>query len=677
MALEPLAPDQAPDTSAELLDMRRRFWTAALLTLPLFAIAMLMMAGALPMDWHSQVVRWGQLALATPVVLWCGWPLLERGWRSLRSQQLNMFTLIALSVGVAFLSSLLAVVAPDWMARRIHSPSPMPALQFEAAAVIVTLVLLGQWLELRARGRTSEALRALLDLTPHSARRVEPDGAEHDVAMAALAVGDRLRVRPGECVPVDGRVLEGASAVDESMVSGEAMPVAKHAGDRLIGGTLNGQGSLLMRAEQVGDQTLLSRIVQLVASAQRTRAPMQRFADRVAGWFVPGVVAIAVLAGACWFLAGPEPRAAHALETVIAVLIIACPCALGLAAPMSIMVAMGRGAQMGVLFRNAESIEGLQRVDTLLVDKTGTLTSGRPTVVRILGFVPELQLLGLAASLEVGSEHPLATAIIEAAGQRGVTVTAARAIEARPGLGVVGDTDDGRAALGNAALLASLGVSTAALDAEAAKLRAQDATVLFLYSGTKLLGLIAAADSVKPSALEAMQALLQEGIRVIMLTGDEAASAASVARVLQIDEVVAGAMPQQKAERVRQLQAEGRRVAMAGDGINDAPALAQAQIGIAMGPGTDVAIESAQITLVKGDLRAVARALRLSRAAVRNIKQNMALALVYNTVAIPVAAGALYGVFGALLDPMIAAAAMALSSVAVISNALRLRAVRV
>ena len=678
MTLERVAPSSEAEPNSELLDMRRRFWLSAVLTLPLLGYAMLEMVGTVSMGWNSRLLSWGQLLLATPVVLWGGWPFLERGWRSVVTRNLNMFTLIGLGVAVAYLYSLVAVVMPQLFPPTFRDAHGQVGLYFEAAAVIVTLVLLGQWLELRARNQTGHALRSLLNLAPQRARRVDTAGNESDVELAVVAVGDRLRVRPGEKVPVDGVMLEGSSALDESMVTGESIPVEKHAGDRVVGATLNGQGSFVMRAERVGSDTLLARIVHLVAAAQRTRAPIQGLADRVSAWFVPAVIAAALLAAAVWAVWGPEPRLAHALLVAVSVLIIACPCALGLATPMSIMVAMGRGAGIGVLFRNAEAIEQLRKVDTLVVDKTGTLTEGRPKVVRIApaqGF-DEASVLSLAAALEIGSEHPLAGAILAAARERGITVTPAEDFKARTGLGVVGRAGGHAVAFGNAALMETEHAPTAALTSTADDLRADGQTVMFLASDGALAGLIGVADPVKETSAEAVRQLHAEGVRIIMLTGDNRITADAVAKRLGIDEVIAGVLPDQKIETVKKLQAERRFVAMAGDGVNDAPALAQADVGIAMGTGTDVAMESAGVTLVKGDLRGIVRARSLSRRTIGNIQQNLFLAFVYNAIGVPLAAGALYPVFGWLLSPMIAAAAMLLSSVSVIGNALRLRAAK-
>ena len=678
MALEPVAPSADTETNPELLDMRRRFWVSAALSLPLLAYTMLEMVHTVSMEWNTRLLSWSQLLLATPVVLWGGWPFLERGWRSVVTRNLNMFTLIGLGVAVAYIYSLTAVVAPQLFPPTFRDAHGQVGLYFEAAAVIVTLVLLGQWLELRARNQTSHALQSLLKLAPQRARRLDATGNEADVDLAVVAVGDRLRVRPGEKVPVDGVVIEGSSALDESMVTGESIPVEKHANDRVVGATLNGQGSFVMRAERVGSDTLLARIVHLVAAAQRTRAPIQGLADRVSAWFVPAVIAAALIAAAVWAVRGPEPQFAHALLVAVSVLIIACPCALGLATPMSITVAMGRGAGMGVLFRNAEAIEQLRKVDTLVVDKTGTLTEGRPKVVRIVpapGF-DEASVLTLAAALEIGSEHPLAGAILVAAKERAIAVTPAEDFKARTGLGVVGRASGHAVAFGNAALMDAERVPTATHTATADDLRADGQTVMFLASDGTLAGLIGVADPIKETSAEAVRQLHSEGVRIIMLSGDNRTTADAVARRLGIDEVIAGVLPDQKIETVKRLQSQGRFVAMAGDGVNDAPALAQADVGIAMGTGTDVAMESASVTLVKGDLRGIVRARALSRRTIGNIRQNLFLAFVYNAVGIPVAAGALYPLLGWLLSPMIAAAAMSLSSVSVIGNALRLRAAK-
>ena len=679
MSLEPALPSAEESESEELRDMTRRFWVSLALTLPVLALAMGEMIPDNPLAHRlsPSVSVWIQALLATPVVLWGGWPFFARGWASLVSRHLNMFTLIALGTGAAWLFSIAAALVPDAFPASFRDPHGGVAVYFEAAAVIVTLVLLGQVLELRARGRTGAAIRALLDLAPKTARRIADDGSEHDVPLEEIAVGDRLRVRPGEKLPVDGIVLEGSSAVDESMITGEPLPVAKKAGDRATGATVNGTGTLVIRAERVGGDTLLARIVAMVSEAQRSRAPIQKLADSVAGWFVPAVIGVALVAFAVWAWVGPEPRLAHALINAVAVLIIACPCALGLATPMSIMVAAGKGAGAGVLFKDAEAIEVLRAVDTLVVDKTGTLTEGRPKLVAqapAAGF-DEAELLRLAASLERGSEHPLASAIVAAAEQRGLALASPEAFEARTGRGVVGKLGGRTVALGNEALLAELGADAGALGERAQAMRSEGQTAVFLAVDGVPAGVLAVADPIKASTPEAVRQLHADGLRLVMLTGDHRATAQAVAAKLGIDEVIADVLPERKAQVVKELQAGGHVVAMAGDGINDAPALAQAQVGIAMGTGTDVAIESAGVTLVQGDLRAVARARALSRATMRNIRQNLFFAFVYNALGVPIAAGALYPVFGILLSPMIAAAAMSLSSVSVIGNALRLRSV--
>jgi Cu+-exporting ATPase len=676
MALE--RRDAGGEPSPERLDMQRRFWVSALLTAPLFVLAMSDMvteslAAALP----SRAMAWVQLALASPVVLWGGWPFFERGWASLRTRHLNMFTLIALGTGAAYAYSVAAAVAPELFPDSFRTASGEVALYFESAAVIVTLVLLGQVLELRARERTGAALQGLLELAPRSARRITSEGREEDVPLEAVVVGDLLRVRPGEKIPVDAVVTEGASAVEEALVTGEPMPAEKGPGDAVVGGTLNGRGTLVVRAEHVGDETLVARIVAMVADAQRSRAPIQRVADAAAQVFVPAVVLVALLAFAAWATLGPEPRLAHALLASVAVLIIACPCALGLATPMSIMVAAGRGATAGVLFSDAEALEGLQAVDTLLVDKTGTLTEGRPHLERVesaSGF-EEDEVLRLAASLERGSEHPLAAAVVAGAESRGLELASPEAFEASIGRGVVGRVQGRTLALGSERLLEELGVPSTELTSRAHTLRAEGRTVVLLAVEGRPAGLLAVADPIKSTTRDAIDALQREGLRVVMLTGDGRPTAEAVAAELGLDEVSAEVLPDGKREVVLELQQEGHVVAMAGDGVNDAPALAQAQVGIAMGSGTDVALESAGITLVKGDLRAIVRARRLSRTTVRNIRQNLFFAFVYNALGVPVAAGVLYPFFGLLLSPMLAAAAMSLSSVSVISNALRLRRV--
>jgi Cu+-exporting ATPase len=679
MALEPMEPGAEPEDSPELRDMERRFRVSLALTLPAFLLAMAdMLPGAPVAHALGSGAAWLQLALATPVVLWGGLPFFRRGLASLRGQ-LNMFTLIAIGTGAAYAYSALATLAPGLFPDSFRGHGGAIAVYYEAAAVIVTLVLLGQVLELRARSRTGAAIRALLGLAPRTARRLREDGGEEDVPLDQVRAADRLRVRPGEKVPVDGVLLEGRSAVDESMVTGEPIPVEKGPGDAVIGATLNAGGTFVMRAERVGSETLLARIVQLVSEAQRSRAPIQRLADRVAAWFVPAVLAVAALAFALWTLLGPEPRLAHALLAAVSVLIIACPCALGLATPMSIMVASGRGAAAGVLFRSAEAIERLASVDTLVVDKTGTLTEGRPVLAAVVpaegGAIGEAELLRLAAGLERGSEHPLAAALVGGAAERGLALPSAERFEARPGKGVVGRVSGRDVALGNAALLAELGIDPGALGERADALRSEGRTAAFAAVDGRAAGLVAVADPLKASSAEAVRALRGEGVRIVMLTGDSRVTAEAVARELGLDEVRAEVLPEQKADFVRELQARGRVVAMAGDGVNDAPALARADVGIAMGTGSDVALESAAVTLVKGDLRGIVRARRLSRATLRNIRQNLFFAFAYNALGVPIAAGALYPAFGLLLSPMIAAAAMSLSSVSVVGNALRLRRV--
>jgi len=621
--------------------------------------------------------NWIQFVLATPVVLWAGWPFFVRGWQSLLTRNLNMFTLIAMGTGVAWLYSAVAVLMPNLFPAAFRDAEGTVAVYFEAAAVITVLVLLGQVLELRAREATSGAIRALLDLAPKTARRVKGDGNDEEVSLDTIQVGDRLRVRPGDKVPVDGVVLEGRSALDESMVTGESMPVTKEKDARVIGGTINKFGSFVMRADKIGRDTLLSRIVQMVASAQRSRAPIQRLADQVSAWFVPTVIAVALIAFAAWAAFGPEPRFAFGLVAAVSVLIIACPCALGLATPMSIMVGVGRGAQAGVLIKNAEALERMEKIDTLVIDKTGTLTEGKPKVVAVKpapGF-DETQVLRLAASVERGSEHPLAAAIVAAAAERKLELLPVRDFDSPVGKGVTGIIEDKRLVLGNARFLAELNIDTSALSAEAERLRGDGATAIFLAVTGKLAGVIAIADPVKATTPDALRALAAEGIRVVMLTGDNRTTAQAVARRLGIAEVEAEVLPDQKSAIVEKLHRESRAVAMAGDGVNDAPALAAAEVGIAMGTGADVAIESASITLLKGDLTGIVKARALSLAVMRNIRQNLFFAFIYNAVGVPVAAGALYPIFGVLLSPIIAAAAMALSSVSVVGNALRLRRV--
>jgi Cu+-exporting ATPase len=682
MALEPRTVT-VEEKNPELDDMRRRFWIATALTIPLLAIMADGFLAAHPIAslLGQAALGWVEFALATPVVLWCGWPFLVRGWNSLRTWNLNMFTLIGLGVGVSYLYSLGALIASVGWANQI--PATLKAadggvnLYFEPAAVITTLVLLGQVLEMKARSRTSSALKALLGLAPKTARMVLADGREEDRPLEAVAVGDTLRVRPGEKVPVDGVVLDGASSVDESMVTGEPLPVEKTAGSQVTGGTVNATGSFRMRAERVGSETLLSQIVQMVSAAQRTRAPIQRLADRAAGWFVPAVVAIAVLTAIIWALWGPEPRLAHALVNGVAVLIIACPCALGLATPMSIMVGTGRGAQSGVLVRNAEALERLSEVTILVVDKTGTLTEGKPQLTQIerLGDLAENEALRLVASLEQASEHPLAGAILRAAKERNLALSAATAFQSTTGKGARATIDGHAVVIGNAAQMLEANVPLGDAAGRAEAMQREGATVLFAAVDGVLAALLGVSDPIKSSAVEAMRKLHRDGLRVVMLTGDTRTTAEAVARQLGIDQVEAGVLPQQKAQVIQRLQTSGK-VAMAGDGINDAPALAQADVGIAMATGTDVAIESAGIVLVKGDLRGIVRARNLSRATMRNIRQNLWFAFLYNSLGVPIAAGILYPFFGLLLSPMIASAAMTMSSVSVISNALRLRSVK-
>jgi P-type Cu+ transporter len=678
MALEPELVTADTGPNPELADMTRRFWIGLVLALPVLVLEMgAHFAGA--HRWVDQTLsNWLQFAFATPVVLWAGWPFFVRGWQSLLTRNLNMFTLIAMGTGVAYLYSAVATLAPGMFPPTLRGHGGAVAVYFEAAAVITVLVLLGQVLELRARAATSGAIRALLDLAPKTARRVRPDGSDEEVALDAVKVGDLLRVRPGEKVPVDGEVTDGRSAIDESMVTGESMPVTKQPGDKVIAGTLNQSGSFVLRAAKVGRDTLLARIVQMVAAAQRSRAPIQRLADQVSGWFVPLVIAAAVVAFAAWAMFGPEPRFAHALVAAVSVLIIACPCALGLATPMSIMVGVGRGAQAGVLIKSAEALERMEKVDTLVVDKTGTLTEGKPKAVAVVpaeGF-DEAGLLRFAASVERSSEHPLAAAIVAAAAERRIELAPVMGFDAPAGKGAIGMVERRRVVIGNARFLTELGIATGALAAEAERLRQDGATAIFVAVDGKAAGVVAIADPVKPTTPAAIAALKAEGIRVVMLTGDNRTTAQAVGRRLGISEVEAEVLPDQKSAVVEKLRREGRVVAMAGDGVNDAPALAAADVGIAMGTGTDVAIESAGITLVKGDLTGIVRARRLSAAVMGNIRQNLFFAFVYNAAGVPIAAGVLYPVLGVLLSPMIAAAAMALSSVSVVGNALRLRTVQ-
>jgi Cu+-exporting ATPase len=677
MALEPLVAggDEGPDP--ELIDMTRRFWIGLALTLPLLVSAMAEMLPGAPLR-HLVPPRasaWAQLVLATPVVLWAGWPFFVRGWASIVNRSLNMFTLIALGVGVAWVYSVVAVVAPGLFPDSFRTHGGEVGLYFEAAAVITVLVLLGQVLELRARGQTSSAIRALLQLAPKTARRVREDGADEDIPLEHVRPGDRLRVRPGDAIPVDGVVLEGVSAVDESMVTGESIPVEKTAGSRVIAGTVNATGSFVMRAERVGSETLLAQIVHLVAEAQRSRAPIQRLADTVSASFVPTVVAVAVVTFVAWAGWGPEPRMAYAIVNAVAVLIIACPCALGLATPMSIMVATGRGAMAGVLVRKAEALELMEKVDTLVVDKTGTLTEGTPKLISVepVSGRSAGDLLRLAASLERASEHPLAAAIVSGALERGVTPVAVEAFRSITGKGVAGHVEGHAVALGNLRLMEDLGLALGDLAARAETLRHDGQTVMFVTIDGQPAGLMGVADPIKPTTPEALRLLRESGLHLIMVTGDSRATADAVARRIGITDVQAEVLPEQKIEVVKRLQAERRRVAMAGDGVNDAPALAQADVGIAMGTGTDVAMQSADVTLVKGDLRGIVRARRLSQASMRNIRENLFFAFVYNALGVPLAAGVLYPFTGLLLSPIIASAAMTFSSVSVIANALRLR----
>ena len=680
MALEPVAGAAADAPDPERVDMSRRLWFACLLTVPVVVLAMGDWLPGQPLGqlFPTRVRRLLELALATPVCVWSAWPFYLRALASVRNRSLNMFTLIGLGVGVAYAYSVVAALLPGLFPGSFRQASGEVAVYFEAATVIVTLVLLGQVLELGARARTGTALRALAGLAPSTARRIRDDGTEADVPLHAVRVGDRLRVRPGEQVPVDGVVIRGTSAVDESMVSGEPLAVQKQSGDALVGATLNGPGSLIMRAEKVGADTLLARIVALVADAQRSRAPIQRLADRVAGYFVPAVVLIAVGTFGVWGIAGPEPRMAFAVINAVAVLIIACPCALGLATPMSITVAMGRGAALGVLFRNAEAIEALRRVDTLVLDKTGTLTEGRPKLVSVVpsAGMDEGRLLRLAASLERGSEHPLAAAIVAGARERGAVLGEAHGLDVVAGKGVAGRVEGAAVALGNRAFVEGLGIAVDDLTAGAEALRSEGHSVVFAAVDGVCAGLLGVADPIKASAPQALRALRREGIRIVMLTGDSTTTAEAVAGRLGIDEVIAEVLPEHKLSVVKHLQAE-RTVAMAGDGINDAPALAQAHVGIAMGTGTDIAMHSAGVTLVRGDLRGIARARHLSRRTMANVKQNLVFAFAYNALGVPLAAGVLYPLSGLLLNPMIAAAAMSLSSVSVIGNALRLHRARI
>ena len=672
MALEPEMPSANIGPNPELADMTRRFWIGLVLALPVMIVEM---SGHFGTHWFAPALsNYIQFAFATPAVLWAGWPFFVRGAQSLATGNLNMFTLIAMGTGVAYAYSAVATLVPSIFPDAFRSHGA-PAVYFEAASMIIVLVLIGQVLELRARAATSGAIRALLDLAPRTARRVNADGSDEEIALDQVNAGDRLRVRPGDKVPVDGVVLEGHSSLDESMVTGESMPVGKNKGARVIGGTINRSGSFVMRADKIGRDTLLSQIVQMVASAQRSRAPIQRLADQVAAWFVPAVIVAALAAFAAWAAFGPEPRFAYALVAAVSVLIIACPCALGLATPMSIMVGVGRGAQEGVLIKNAEALERLEKIDTLVVDKTGTLTEGKPKVVAVValpGF-DEAQVLRFAASAERGSEHPLAAAIVKAAAERGIELAAVHEFDSPAGKGVTAEVEDKRVALGSAKFLAEMNIDIAPLSQEAERLRGEGATAVFLSIDGKLAGVIAIADPVKATTPEALRALAAENIRVVMLTGDNRTTALAVARRLGIAQVEADVLPEQKSAVIDKLAREGRAVAMAGDGVNDAPALASAQVGIAMGTGTDVAMESAGVTLLKGDLTGIVKARALSKAAMSNIRQNLFFAFIYNAAGVPIAAGVLYPVFGLLLSPVIAAAAMALSSASVVGNALRLR----
>ena len=679
MALEPETPSAETGPNPELVDFTRRFWIGLVLTVPVFLLEMGgHLTGMMHLVGGPSVGNWIQLALATPVVLWAGWPFFVRGWQSLVNRSLNMFTLIALGTGVAWVFSVVATLAPGIFPAAFRAPDGSVAVYFEAAAVIVVLVLLGQVLELRAREQTGGAIRALLDLAPAQARRLREDGSDEEVPLAAIVVGDRLRVRPGDKVPLDGAVLEGVSNVDESLVTGEAVPVTKEVGDQVVGGTLNGQGSFVMRADRVGKDTVLAQIVRMVAGAQRSRAPIQRLADQVSGWFVPVVVAIALVAFAVWAVWGPEPRLAFALVAAVTVLIIACPCALGLATPMSIMVGVGRGAQAGVLIKNAEALERMERIDTLVVDKTGTLTQGRPDVVAVVPVagVAEAEVLRLAAGLERPSQHPLAEAVVRAAEKRGIAVPAVEGFDAPIGRGVTGVVEGRQVAVGNARLMAEATIDVGSVAAEADRLRGDGATVFFVAVDGRAFGIVAVADPVKATTPAALAGLAKQGVRVVMLTGDNRTTAEAVARRLGITEVEAEVLPEDKQRIIEKLKAEGRRVAMAGYGVNDAPALAAAEVGIAMGTGTAVAIESAGVTLLGGDLMGIVRARRLSQAVMGNIRQNLFFAFAYNAAGVPIAAGVLYPMFGILLSPIIAAAAMALSSVSVVGNALRLQSTR-
>ncbi len=678
MALEPEIVSADTQPNAELADMTRRFWIGLALTLPVFALEMGGHFTVLQGWLGQQTSNWIQLFLATPVVLWVGWPFFERAWASLKTRNLNMFTLIAMGTGLAWVYSVIGTLWPGLFPPSMRGHGGSVAIYFEAAAVITVLVLLGQVLELKAREQTSGAIRALLDLSPKMARRIRPDGTDEDMSLDQVVVGDRLRVRPGERVPVDGEIVEGRSAIDESMVTGESMPGTKSVADKVIGGTMNQSGTFIMRADKVGRDTVLSQIVQMVAAAQRSRAPIQRLADQVSAWFVPTVILVAVLAFLAWSLWGPEPRLTYGLIAAVSVLIIACPCALGLATPMSIMVGVGRGAQSGVLIKNAEALERLEKVDTLVVDKTGTLTEGKPSVVAIKTAhgADETELLRLTASLERSSEHPLAAAIVRSATERGLALAEPERFASPAGKGVTGIVDGHKLVIGNRRIMSEAGVDTTSLDASADRLRQEGATAIFVAIDGKAAGIIAIADPIKATTPPVISALKEAGIRIVMLTGDNATTAKAVAQKLGIADVEAEVLPEDKGEVVERLRAQGRVVAMAGDGVNDAPALAAADVGIAMGTGTDVAMESAGVTLLKGDLTGIVRARHLSAATMGNIRQNLFFAFIYNAAGVPVAAGVLYPFLGILLSPIIAAAAMAFSSVSVIANALRLKQVR-
>jgi Cu+-exporting ATPase len=676
MALEPRTVTLEEEANPELIDMTRRFWVGVVLSVPIALLAMSDMIPGQPVQQivSPQLLNWLQLVLATPVVLWCGWPFFQRGWASIINRSLNMFTLIAIGVGTAYVYSVVATFFPYLFPTSFRGHSGEVGVYFDAAAVITTLVLLGQVLELRARSKTSKAIKALLGLAPKTARLMRDDGTEVDLPLEQVKPGDRLRVRPGEKMPVDGIIIEGSTSVDESMITGEPIPVEKTNGSKVTGGTVNGTGSFIMRAERVGSDTLLAQIVRMVAEAQRSRAPIQKLADVVAGYFVPAVVLVAIITFIVWALIGPEPAMAYALVNAVAVLIIACPCALGLATPMSIMVGTGRGATAGVLIKNAEALEVLEKVDTLVVDKTGTLTEGKPRLISVIPVGPkdESELLYLAASLERGSEHPLAAAIVSGAEERGIKLGDAREFRSITGRGVVGSIDGKQVALGNRKLLEELRVTASDLSERSEELSRDGQTVMYVVVEGTVVGLLSVADPVKPSTPEAIRMLHEDRIKIVMLTGDNRTTAEAVAKKLGIDEVHAEVLPEQKGNVVKRLQADGKMVAMAGDGVNDAPALAQAHVGIAMGTGTDVAMESAGVTLVKGDLRGIAKARRLSRGTMRNIRENLFFAFIYNVLGIPIAAGVLYPFFGLLLSPVIASVAMTFSSVSVITNALRL-----